>query len=37
MAYDDDVVIMGRRLKDVEEVFTKLVEQTNKMELDVNG
>jgi hypothetical protein len=33
MAYADDVVIMGRRLKDVEEVFTSLVEQTNKMGL----
>jgi hypothetical protein len=34
MAYADDVVIMGRRLKDVEEVFTSLVEQTNKMGLE---
>ena len=33
MAYADDMVIMGRRLKDVE-VFTSLVEQTNKMELE---
>jgi hypothetical protein len=31
MAYTDDVVIMGRRLQDVE-VFTSLVEQTNKMD-----
>ena len=31
MAYAHDVVIMGRRLQDVEEVFTSLVEQTNKM------
>jgi len=28
---------MGRRLQDVEEVFTPLVEQTNKMALEVNG
>ena len=35
MAYDDadDVVLMGRRLQDIEEVFTSLVEQTNKMGL----
>jgi len=25
MAYFDDVIIMGRRLQDVEEVFTSLV------------
>ena len=31
MAYGDDVVIMGSRLQDVEEVFTSLVEQTNKI------
>jgi hypothetical protein len=37
MAYANNVVIMGRRLKDVEEVFTSLVEQTNKMELEING
>jgi hypothetical protein len=30
MAYTDDVVIMGRRLRDAEEVFTSLVKQTNK-------
>jgi hypothetical protein len=30
MAYADDVIIMGRRLQDVEEVFTSLVEQTIK-------
>ena len=29
MAYGDDVVIMGSRLQEVE-VFTSLVEQTNK-------
>ena len=36
MAYANDVVIMGRRLLDVEEVFTSLVEQTNKMGLELN-
>jgi sorting nexin-29 len=35
MAYTDDVVIMGRKLQDVEEVFKSLVEQTNKMELEI--
>ena len=35
MAYADDV-IMGRRIKDVEEVFTSLVEPTNKMGLEIN-
>ena len=34
MAYADDVVIM-RRLQYVEEVFTSLVEQTNKMGLEI--
>jgi len=29
----DDVGIMGRRLQDVEEVFTSLVEETNNMGL----
>ena len=28
VAYADDVIVMGRRLQDVEEVFTSLVEQT---------
>jgi sorting nexin-29 len=37
MAYADDVVIMGRRLQDVKETFTSLVEQTNKMGLEING
>jgi len=37
MAYADYVVIMGRRLQDVEEVFTSLVEQTNKMGLEINA
>jgi hypothetical protein len=30
MVYADDVVIMGRRIQDVKETFTSLVEQTNK-------
>jgi hypothetical protein len=30
-----DVVILERRLKDVEEVFTSLVEQTNKIVLEI--
>ena len=34
MAHADDVVVMGRRLQDVEEVFTSLVEQTNRMGLE---
>ena len=33
-AYADDVVIMGR-LQDDEEVFTSLVEQTNKVGLEI--
>jgi hypothetical protein len=36
MAYADDVVIMGRRLQDVKEVFTSLMEQANKMGLEIN-
>jgi len=36
MAYADDVFIMGRRLKNFEEVFTSLVENTNKMGLEIN-
>jgi len=35
MAYADDVVIVGRRLQDLNEVFTSLVEQTNKMGLEI--
>jgi hypothetical protein len=31
------MVIMGRRLQDAEEIFTSLVEQTNKMGLEING
>jgi hypothetical protein len=31
MAHTDNVVIMGRGLHDVKEVFTPLVKQTNKM------
>ena len=37
MAYTDDVGIMGRRLEDDEEVFTLLVEETNKMGLEIKG
>jgi hypothetical protein len=36
MAFDDDVVITERRLQDVEEVFASLLEQTNKMRLEIN-
>jgi sorting nexin-29 len=35
-AYANDVIIMGRKLQDVEEVFTSLVEQTNKMGIEMN-
>jgi len=35
-AHADDVVIMGRRLQDVKEVFTSLDKQTNKMGLEIN-
>jgi hypothetical protein len=31
MAYADDIVIMGRRIQDVKEMFTVLIEQTNKL------
>jgi hypothetical protein len=34
MAYATDVVVMGRRLQDSEEVFTSLVRETNKMGLE---
>jgi hypothetical protein len=36
MAYADDVVIMGRRLQNVEEVFTSLIEKTKKVRLEIN-
>ena len=36
MTYADDVVIMGRRLQGGEEVFTSLIERTNKMGLEIN-
>jgi hypothetical protein len=37
IAYADDVVIMGRRLQDVEEVFTALFEKkTGKMGKEIN-
>jgi len=35
MAYADDV-IMGRRLQDVEVVFTSLIKQTNKIGSEIN-
>jgi hypothetical protein len=37
VAYTDDVGIIGRRLQDVEEVFTSLVEETNQMGLEMKG
>jgi len=36
MAHIDNVVIMGRRLHEVKEVFTSLVKQTNKMGSEIN-
>ena len=36
VAYFDVLFIMGRRFLDVEEVVTSLVEQTNKMGLEIN-
>jgi len=36
MAYTNDVFVMGRRLQDAKEVFTLLVKQTNRMELETN-
>jgi hypothetical protein len=36
LAYADGAAIMGRRLLDVKEVCTSLVEQTNKMGLEIN-
>jgi len=36
MAYADDVVIMDIWLQDVEEVFTSLVDKTDKMGLEIN-
>jgi len=35
VAYADDVVIIGRRLQDLNEVFISLVEQRNKMVLEM--
>ena len=35
-ACSDGVIIMGRKLQDVEEVFTSPVEQTNKMGIEIN-
>jgi hypothetical protein len=36
MAYAVDVIVMGRKLQDVEHVFTSLVKQKNKKELEIN-
>jgi hypothetical protein len=36
MAYADDMVIMGRRLQDAEEVLISQVEKTNKIGLEIN-
>jgi hypothetical protein len=36
MAYVADMVMTGKRLQDVEEVFTSLVEETNKIRLEIN-
>jgi hypothetical protein len=35
-SYADEKVVIGRRLQDVEDVFMSLVEQTNKMGLEIN-
>jgi hypothetical protein len=34
--YADGVVIMGKRLQALQEVFTSLLEQTNNMGLEIN-
>jgi hypothetical protein len=31
VAYADNVVVIGRRIQDVKELFISLVEQTNKI------
>jgi hypothetical protein len=36
MAYTDDIVIMGRRVQDVKEMFTALIEQMRKLGLEIN-
>jgi len=36
MTYADDVVIMGRRLQNFDGVFTSLVENKNKIRLEMN-
>jgi hypothetical protein len=36
MAYANDVVIMGKKLQEVEKVLTSQVEKTNKMVLETN-
>jgi sorting nexin-29 len=37
MAYTDDIVIMGRRIQDVKEMFTALIEQMRKLGLEINN
>jgi len=36
IAYADDIVIMGKRLQDVEEVFASLVKKTGKIGTEIN-
>ena len=36
MTFADDVVIMGRRLQNFDGVFTSLVENKNKIRLEMN-
>jgi hypothetical protein len=37
MAYADDVIVMGKRLQDIKEVFISLFEKTNKSHgLEIN-
>jgi hypothetical protein len=36
MAFADDVLTLRKRLQDVKEAFTSLVEQINKMGLQIN-
>jgi hypothetical protein len=37
IAYTNDIVIMGRRIEDVKEMFTILIEQISKLGLEING
>jgi hypothetical protein len=36
MAYADGIVIVGRRIQDVKEMFTALTDQTSKLGLEIN-